>query len=93
MLDTLLLQKQPEKTFVGRVEKGFDFLGYHLRPGRLEVSANTKQRFAEHALRLYGREQGRSDHQALLGAYVRQWQQWATAGLRGALPANRTDKS
>lgn len=87
VLDTLLLQKQPENTFIGRVEKGFDFLGYHLRPGRLELSASTRQGFAEHVLRLYGREQGRSGCQALLGEYVRRWQRWATAGLSEALPA------
>jgi hypothetical protein len=27
-LAALGLEKHPEKTFVGRVEKGFDFLGY-----------------------------------------------------------------
>ena len=86
-LDTLLLEKQPEKAFMGRVEKGFDFLGYHFRPGRLEVSASTKRRFAEHALRLYEREQGQSDCLALLGEYVRRWQRWAVAGLREPLPS------
>ena len=27
---TLGLEKDPHKTFIGRVEKGFDFLGYRL---------------------------------------------------------------
>jgi RNA-directed DNA polymerase len=68
---TLLLEKHPEKTNIGRVEKGFDFLGYQLQPGRLEVSAVSKWRLAEHSLRLFEGEQGQSDCLALLGAYVR----------------------
>ena len=92
-LDTLLLEKQPEKMFIGRVEKGFDFLGYHFRPGRMEVSASTKRRFAEHALRLYEREQGRTGRQALLGAYVQRWQRWAAPGLPEPLPAQCTCQS
>ena len=28
----LNLEKHPDKTFIGRVEKGFDFLGYHFGP-------------------------------------------------------------
>ena len=29
-LAELWLEKSPNKTFIGRVERGFDFLGYHL---------------------------------------------------------------
>jgi hypothetical protein len=28
----LRLEKHPDKTFIGRIEKGFDFLGYHFSP-------------------------------------------------------------
>ena len=28
-LGALDLEKHPVKTFIGRIEKGFDFLGYH----------------------------------------------------------------
>ena len=37
-LNRLGLEKQPEKTFTSRIERGFDFLGYHLRPRRLAVA-------------------------------------------------------
>jgi hypothetical protein len=50
--------------------------------GRLELSAVSKRRFAEHALRLFEREQGQSDCLALLGAYVRRRRRMASAGLR-----------
>ncbi len=41
VLGSLKLEKHPDKTFIGRIERGFDFLGYHFRPGRLSVAANT----------------------------------------------------
>jgi hypothetical protein len=28
-LRALSLEKHPDKTFIGRIERGFDFLGYH----------------------------------------------------------------
>jgi hypothetical protein len=33
-LGSLNLEKHPDKTFIGRIERGFDFLGYHFSPGR-----------------------------------------------------------
>jgi len=30
--DELKLEKHPDRTFIGRVERGFDFLGYHFSP-------------------------------------------------------------
>lgn len=50
------LEKQPEKTFIGRIEKGFDFLGYHLRPAGLRVAQATLDTFVARATQLY--EQG-----------------------------------
>lgn len=37
VLASLGLQKHPDKTFIGRIEKGFDWLGYHIRPSCLTV--------------------------------------------------------
>ena len=36
LLGSLLLEKHPDKTFVGRIEKGFDYLGYQFQPGWTE---------------------------------------------------------
>jgi hypothetical protein len=40
-LNGLQLEKHPEKTFIGQIERGFEFLGYHFRPGRLTVAQKT----------------------------------------------------
>ncbi len=35
-LGALKLDQAPDKTFIGRIEKGFDFLGYHFSPEGLK---------------------------------------------------------
>jgi hypothetical protein len=45
-----------DKTFIGRIEKGFDFLGYHFSPEGLSVAKNTIERFIARAVRLYEQE-------------------------------------
>jgi hypothetical protein len=35
------LEKAPDKTFIGRIEKGFDVLGYHFSPEGTTVAAAT----------------------------------------------------
>jgi hypothetical protein len=47
------LEKHPDKTAMGRIEKGFDFLGYHFSPQGLSLAQKTVDNFVEKALRLY----------------------------------------
>ena len=56
MLGALGLEKHPDKTFIGRVERGFDFLGYHFSPAGLAVAEETVARFVARAIRLYEQE-------------------------------------
>ena len=55
-LAELKLAQHPDKTFVGRTSRGFDFLGYQFSPSGLGVAAKTIERFALRLTRLY--EQG-----------------------------------
>ncbi len=73
VLGRLHLEKHPEKTFIGRIEKGFDFLGYHFRPGQLSVAQKTTEQFVARAIRLYEQEPGEALASARLGLYVRRW--------------------
>jgi RNA-directed DNA polymerase len=52
-LGMLNLEKHPDKTFIGRIERGFDFLGYHFSPAELSVAEKTIDNFIEKASRLY----------------------------------------
>ena len=71
----------PEQDLNGRVEKGFDFLGYCLWPDRLTVAQATVERFLARVTRLYEQEQGRPLRSAPLGSYVRRWVRWTGAGV------------
>ncbi len=83
MLGCLRLEKHPDKTFIGRIERGFDFLGYHFGPAGLSVAAKTIERFVARAIRLYEQEPGEALASARLGLYVRRWVGWAGAGVPG----------
>ncbi len=55
-LAELAVVKHPDKTFIGKTSKGFDFLGYYFKPGKLAVSKSSFNRFMKKISRLY--EQG-----------------------------------
>lgn len=78
-LAALELEKHPDKTFIGRIEKGFDFLGYHFSRAGLSVAETSIAKFVERSTRLY--EQSRNADRALrLGHYVRRWLGWVQGG-------------
>ena len=51
-LNELKVEKHPDKTFIGRIAKGFDFLGYSFEPKWL-IAPKTLANFLERAIRLY----------------------------------------
>lgn len=53
----LKLEKHPDKTAMGRSEKGFDFLGYHFGPEGLSLAEKTIENFVSRLSRLYEQEQ------------------------------------
>jgi hypothetical protein len=73
------LAKAPDKTFIGRAERGFDFLGYQLVPGRLAPSRAAVERFLERVAQLYEQDLGEPCGSPRLDAYVRRWSGWALA--------------
>ena len=76
-LAALKVEQHPDKTFIGRICRGFDFLGYTFSPSGLGVAAKTLERFAARVTRLY--EQGAGATR--IGAYVRHWRRWVESGL------------
>ena len=75
------MEKHPDKTFIGRIERGFDFLRYRFGPEELSVAKNTIENFVARAIRLYEQEPREALASARLGLYVRRWIRWAGAGL------------
>ena len=85
-LAALKLRKHPDKTFIGRIEQGFDWLGFHLSPDGLGLAARTVRNFVARLTRLYEQEAGRPGGADRLGQYVRRWLRWAQGGLGAARP-------
>ncbi len=78
ILELLKLDKHPDKTFIGRISRRFDFLGYRFySSGLVGVAAKTIERFAERVSRLYeqGADLGR------IGVYVERWFRWVRSGV------------
>lgn len=53
ILNTLKLQMHPTKTYMGRIDKGFNFLGYFYQPCTLLPSKETIRRFYERSSARY----------------------------------------
>ena len=47
VLGSLRLEKHPDKTFIGKIERGFDFLGYHFSQDGPRVAKATIQGFID----------------------------------------------
>ena len=80
VLDFLLVEKHPDKTFIGRVARGFDFMGYRFTPGAahgLQVAKKTIENHVARISRLY--EQGADVERIWM--YIHQWWHWLNAGL------------
>lgn len=80
VLNRLRLDLHPDKTFIGRIEKGFDFLGYHFRNGALCVAKRAFAKMRETAARLY-EQKGRRITPTPLGQYLTRWNAWFRGGL------------
>lgn len=84
MYDTLKelhLEIAPDKTYIGRTDKGFDFLGYRFCPNALKLELAT--RTLEQAKARLGRLFERGSSAMELLAYVRRFLAWAKGGLLG----------
>ncbi len=62
-----------DKTFIGRMDRGFDFLGYRFGLEGLSVAARTIERFIARAIRLSEQEPGKPIGSSRLALYVKRW--------------------
>ena len=79
----LKVSQHPDKTFIGRIERGFDFLGYYFCRGPLRLAQRTLQNHATRLHRLYEHQKKTAPAGAVrLDEYVTRWRRWTQAGLR-----------
>jgi hypothetical protein len=81
VMANLFVEKHPDKTFIGRISRGFDFLGYWFTPSGLGIALKTVERCLAKVSRLY--EQGASVGR--IGEYLGRWWLWVRSGVDGVL--------
>jgi len=74
VLQALGVEIAQDKTFIGKVKKGFDFLGFHCSPIGMRLSQTALSRRDAKIARLY--EQGASKRR--IGLYLARWLGWAS---------------
>jgi len=75
----LLVVKHPDKTYIGRIARGFEFLGYRFDSTGVGVAQKTVDRMKAKVTQLY--ERGASVGR--IGDYLRRWVGWVKGGLWG----------
>jgi hypothetical protein len=80
------MEQHPDKTFVGRISRGFDFLGYRISPaGLIGLARQSVQQTVERINRLYEQGVGRGCSTRVteirIGQYVRRWWAWVRGGM------------
>jgi hypothetical protein len=70
--------QRSDKTFIGRISRGFDFLGYEFTQEGLDAAPPTIERCVQRVSRLYDR----GVDLIHIGTYVRRWLRWTRSGLR-----------
>jgi hypothetical protein len=88
-LRELRVEQHPDKTFIGRIERGFTFLGYWITErGVTGVAPSTWQAFRERVAQLYEQNAPQEEILRRIGQYVRRWKRWALSGVRESCLAN-----
>jgi hypothetical protein len=77
-LAELHVDQHPDKSFIGRISRGFDFLGYAFTPARLDAASQAIDRCVQRVSQLYGQGVGLLH----IGTYVGRWLRWARSGRR-----------
>ena len=77
----LKLQQHPDKTTIGRINHGFDFLGYQFGDEKLTVSTRTLHNHIRRLTQLYEQKKHLPNWKMLLDDYRQHWVTWVYAGI------------
>ena len=81
-LRELRVKQHPDKTFIGRMERGFTFLGYWItQKGVTGVAPSAWQGFQERVARLYEQDAPPDEIRRRIEQYVRRWTRWVPSGV------------
>jgi RNA-directed DNA polymerase len=77
----LKVAQAPDKTFIGLIEKGFDFLGYRFGLPELGLAEKTITNAVNKVRQLYGQKLAAPKRAAMLDDYITHWLRWVVVGL------------
>ncbi|MFT7052884.1 MAG: RNA-directed DNA polymerase [Psychromonas sp.] len=77
----LKVEQAPDKTFIGRIEKEFDFLGYRFGLPELGLAEKTITNAVNKVRQLYEQKLAAPKRAAMLDDYIIRWLRWVNAGL------------
>jgi hypothetical protein len=79
--EKLKLKQHPDKTTIGRIKNGFDFLSYQFGEEKIAVSQRTLKNHIRRITQLYEQKKHQPNWKMLLDDYRQRWLQWVYAGL------------
>jgi RNA-directed DNA polymerase len=79
--EKLKLKQHPDKTDIGRISTGFDFLGYQFGQEKITVSKRTLQNHIRRITQLYEQKKHLPNWKMLLDDYRQHWVTWVYAGI------------
>jgi RNA-directed DNA polymerase len=77
----LKLKQHPDKTTLGRIANGFDFLGYQFGREKITVSKRTLENHIRRLTQLYEQKKHPPNWKMLLDDYRQHWLTWVYAGI------------
>ena len=82
-LRELRVEQHPDKTFIGRITRGFPFLGYWMtEKGVTGVAPSAVVGLQERVARLYEQNAPPEEIRRGVAQYVRRWRQWVRSGVQ-----------
>jgi hypothetical protein len=77
----LKVVQAPDKTFIGKIARTFDFLGYRFGMPNLALAEKTIINAVNNIIQLYEQKQTAPQRAVALDDYITRWLRWANAGL------------
>ncbi|UUO22030.1 hypothetical protein FGD67_01565 [Colwellia sp. M166] len=83
--EKLKLKQHPDKTTIGRIKNGFDFLGYQFGQEKITVSKRTLRNHIRRLTQLYEQKKHLPNWQMLIDDYRQHWVTWVYSGIPSSM--------
>ena len=83
--EKLKLKQHPDKTTIGRINNGFDFLGYQFGQEKITVSKRTLQNHIRRITQLYEQKKHLPNWKMLFDDYRQHWVTWVYSGIPSSI--------